>query len=83
MDLDRDVIDRLERIERLEHAGAPAAVLLMEVRGLLHAAEQLARHVGDELLDETVVRCRGALAAGAEPESANHRRLVAAVDRAE
>lgn len=40
MDEARRVIDRLERIESLRGAGAPAALLLAEVRGLLADGER-------------------------------------------
>ena len=39
----RAVLDRLERIERLETGGAPAEDLLAEVRALLGEAERWAR----------------------------------------
>ena len=39
MDEARAVLARLERIERLEEAGAPGRDLLQEVRSLLHEAE--------------------------------------------
>ena len=77
MDDDREVIDRLGRIERLDGAGAPAAELLDEVRGLLRAAERLARRAEDDALDETVSRCRGALASGGHPREEEARRVVA------
>jgi hypothetical protein len=39
----RAVLARLERIERLDHAGAPAQDLLEEVRSLLREAEAWVR----------------------------------------
>ena len=51
----RAVLDRLDRIERLETSGAPAEDLLAEVRALLGEAERWARRehvdVGDTLAD--------------------------------
>jgi hypothetical protein len=43
MDEARAVLARLERIERLEHIGAPAPDLLEEVRSLLREAEAWVR----------------------------------------
>jgi hypothetical protein len=43
MDEARAVLARLERIEALDAAGAPAGALLDEVRGLLHDAEAWVR----------------------------------------
>ena len=40
MDEARRVIDRLERIESLRGAGAPAGLLLAEIRGLLADGER-------------------------------------------
>jgi hypothetical protein len=39
----RAVLARLDRIEELESGGAPASVLLAEVRALLHEAESWVR----------------------------------------
>ena len=47
MDEARAVIDRLERIDVLERDGAPPAVLLEELRGLVRDAEAWARLEGD------------------------------------
>jgi hypothetical protein len=58
----RAVLERLERIEELEHRGAPADALLAEVRGLLHAAEAWVRIEGDERAADAVERCRDSLA---------------------
>jgi hypothetical protein len=58
----RAVIDRLERIEVLEREGAPPAVMLEELRGLVHEAEAWARLDGDERAREAVERCDAALA---------------------
>jgi hypothetical protein len=58
----RAVIDRLERIEVLERDGAPPAVLLEELRGLVRDAETWARREGDERAAVAVERCDSALA---------------------
>ena len=63
MDEARAVLARLERIEALEAGGAPAGVLLDEVRGLLSDAEAWVRteHGGTELAESALERCREAL----------------------
>jgi len=58
----RAVIDRLERIELLERDGAPPAVMLEELRGLVREAEAWARVEGDERARAAVERCDSALA---------------------
>jgi len=63
MDEARAVLARLERIEALESAGAPARVVLDEVRGLLVDAEawvRTERH-GTDLAETALERCRQAL----------------------
>ena len=62
MDEARAVIDRLERIEMLERDGAPPAVMLEELRGLVHDAEAWVRVDGDERARAAVDRCHSALA---------------------
>ena len=62
MDEARAVIDRLERIEVLERDGAPPAVMLEELRGLVHDAEAWVRLEGDERARAAVERCDSALA---------------------
>ena len=62
MDEARAVIDRLERIDVLEQEGAPPAVLLEELRGLVRAAETWARLEQDERAAAAVERCDAALA---------------------
>jgi hypothetical protein len=59
----RAVIARLERIEALEANGAPAGVLLDEVRGLLVDAEAWVRSepAGTDLARSALDRCREAL----------------------
>jgi hypothetical protein len=63
MDEARAVLVRLERIEALEAAGAPAGVLLGEVRGLLGDAEAWVRSErgGTDLAETALERCREAL----------------------
>jgi hypothetical protein len=63
MDEARAVLERLERIEALEASGAPAAVLLDEVRGLLEDAEVWVRAepAGTDLAASALDRCRDAL----------------------
>jgi hypothetical protein len=58
----RAVIDRLERIDMLERGGAPPAVLLDELRGLVRDAEAWARLERDERAAAAVERCDAALA---------------------
>jgi hypothetical protein len=61
MDEARRVIDRLERIDRLRGDGAPAEVLLSEVRALLTDGERWLATERVEGLDEaraTLDRCR-------------------------
>ena len=63
MDEARAVLARLERIEALEVAGAPAGLLLDEVRGLLADAEAWVRteRDGTDLAETALERCRDAL----------------------
>jgi hypothetical protein len=58
----RAVIDRLDRIERLERSHAPPAVLLAELRGLVRVAETWARVERDPRARAAVERCEEALA---------------------
>jgi hypothetical protein len=62
MDEARTVIDRLDRIEALERAGAPPGTLLEELRGLVRDAEAWARLEGDARAAAAVERCDEALA---------------------
>ena len=67
MDEARRVIDRLERIDRLRGGGAPAAVLLGEVRALLVDGERWLATERPEGLDEAraaLDRCRDGFDAG-------------------
>jgi hypothetical protein len=63
MDEARAVLARLERIEALEAAGAPAGLLLDEVRGLLFDAEAWVRteRNGTDLAETALERSREAL----------------------
>jgi len=63
MDEARAVLARLERIEALEDAGAPAGLLLDEVRGLLFDAEAWVRteRNGTDLAETALERSREAL----------------------
>jgi hypothetical protein len=63
MDEARAVLGRLERIEALEQTGAPARLLLDEVRGLLVDAEAWVRAepAGADLARSALDRCREAL----------------------
>jgi hypothetical protein len=64
MDEARRVIDRLERIDRLRGGGAPAGVLLGEVRALLADGERWLATERPEGLDEAraaLDRCRSGL----------------------
>ena len=64
MDEARRVLERLERIERLRDDGAPAAVLLGEVRALLSEGERWLATEAPEGLDDAKLalgRCRVSL----------------------
>jgi hypothetical protein len=63
MDDARAVLARLDRIEALEREGAPPGVLLEELRGLVHDAEEWARREGGERAKSAVERCASALGA--------------------
>lgn len=56
------ILERLERIERLRRDGAPAAMLLQELRALLREAEEWSRAEGGDAGERAVVRLRAALA---------------------
>jgi hypothetical protein len=62
----RRVIERLERIESLQRAEAPASALLPEVRGLLRDGEAWLAVEGrdTEPAAAALERCRGRLAEG-------------------
>jgi hypothetical protein len=63
MDEARAVIRRLDRIEALEHEGAPLGALLVELRALVRDAEAWARLEGDARAAAAIERCDEALAA--------------------
>jgi hypothetical protein len=56
------VIERLERIETLDAAGAPPGTLLAELRALLGEAEAWSRLEGGDRSANAVERLRTALA---------------------
>ena len=60
----RRLIERLDRIETLHLAGAPAATLLGELRALLVEAEEwlAAENGGTDGASEALARCRDVLA---------------------
>jgi hypothetical protein len=69
MDEARRVIERLARIDRLRGGGAPAAVLLTEVRGLLADGERWLAAERPEGLDKArtaLDRCRSGVRTGEE-----------------
>ena len=61
MDEARAVLERLERIESLEHVGAPPGELLAELRLLVREAEVWARRERDHEAQAVVARCAEAL----------------------
>ena len=75
----RTVLARLERIEQLEHAGAPAADLLDEVRSLLREAEAWVRAEprGTERAETALAASHEALLEGALADRRPSRTLVA------
>jgi len=62
MDEARAVLERLERIETLERAGAPPRALLDEVRALVEAAEEWLEVEPSARSAAALERCRAALA---------------------
>jgi hypothetical protein len=58
----RAVLRRLDRIERLDRARAPAGVLLAELRALVGEAEEWSRR--ERAGQEAVEECRAALDRG-------------------
>lgn len=56
------IVERLGRIDRLRHEGAPAADLLAELRSLLGEAEAWAQVEGGDAGERAVSRLRAALA---------------------
>jgi hypothetical protein len=67
MDEARAVIERLDRIEALEHEGANPSALLAELRELVREAEAWARTERDERAELAVERCSEAMAAEIVP----------------
>ena len=65
MDEARAVLERLDRIEELGRAGAPAHELLGELRALVREAETWARRERDHEAQAVVARCAEALDARA------------------
>ena len=65
MDEAHAVLERLNRIESLEHAGAPPGELLAELRLLVREAEAWARRERDHEAQAAVARCAEALDANA------------------
>jgi hypothetical protein len=61
----RAVLERLERIEKLELAGGPPGELLAELRLLVREAEAWARRERDHEAQAAVARCADALDAHA------------------
>ena len=61
MDEARAVLERLERIESLEHVGAPPDELHAELRLLVREAEAWARRERDHEAQAVVARCAEAL----------------------
>ena len=75
----RQVLDRLDRITRLDRDQAPAQVLLEEMRGLLAEAEAWVRTeaAGDERAAGAVKRLEESLQRGAGAGAGAERSLVA------
>jgi hypothetical protein len=65
MDEARAVLDRLERIERLERQGAPRSDLLAELRALVDEAQAWSRAEGGEAGELALDGLRSALTAPA------------------
>ena len=61
MDESRAILERLERIEELEHAGATAVELVDELRALLVEAEAWSRQEGGQEGARAVEELRSAL----------------------
>jgi hypothetical protein len=64
MDEAEAVLERLDRIEALERAGARAPELLEELRHLVREAEAWSALEGNARTDLAVDRCRAALGSG-------------------
>jgi hypothetical protein len=68
MDEVEAVLERLERIERLRGAGAPAGAMLDELRALLRDAEEWSRAEGGDAGEHAVAGLRAALSSGGPAE---------------
>jgi hypothetical protein len=79
MDEARAVLARLERIDRLEQAGAPAQDLLEEVRSLLREAEAWVRAepIATDRAEATLAATHEALLEGELADRRSSRTLVA------
>ncbi len=79
MDEARTVLERLDRIDALELEGAPAEILLDEVRALLGEAEAWVRTEprGTDLAREALDRCRETLERPAPMTEKTGRTLLA------
>jgi hypothetical protein len=66
----RAVLERLERIEALDRAGAEPAELLVELRALLVEAEEWSREEGGDAGERAVEGLRSALGAAPRTSSA-------------
>ena len=62
------VLERLERIERLQREGAPPGALLDELRALLDEAEEWARLEGGAEGADAVMQMRSALERSRSPK---------------
>ncbi len=63
MDEAEAVLERLARIEELDREGAPARILIHELRALVSEAESWSRREGGEAGEEAVSQLRSALVA--------------------
>jgi hypothetical protein len=65
----RRVLERLDRVEALHRGGAPAAIVLDELRALVTEAEDwlAAEGPGSDVAEQALDRCRAALATRTEP----------------
>jgi hypothetical protein len=62
VDESRAILERLARIEELDHRGAPPSALLAELRALLADAEAWSRREGGDAGTRAVADLRAALA---------------------
>ena len=59
------LLERLDRIEALDREGAPPALILPELRALVHEAESWARRERDPTAEAAAAACDAALAGAA------------------